>query len=122
MTGRQWSAMPTGPEFHRAFANKLDFSESEALRARHAVAAARSRSAGIHETGIRGPLLLISGGCDLLAPEERVNDLHIWHRRKSPDAVTDYQVFPGHGHSMVIDGGWRDIAECVLDWLTRQNQ
>ena len=135
MTGRQRSAMPTGPEFHRAFADKLDFSESEALRARHAVAAAPwsvmvgvrsrpsgSRSAGIHETGIRGPLLLISGGCDLLAPEERVNDLHIWHRRKSPDAVTDYQVFPGRGHSMVIDAGWRDIAEYVLDWLTRQNQ
>jgi hypothetical protein len=57
-----------------------------------------------------------------LAPEERVNDLHIWRRRKSPDAVTDYQVFPGRGHSMVIDGGWCDIAECVLDWLNRQNQ
>lgn len=133
-TDRQPSAMPTGPEFHRTFATAPGFSESEALRARPAApatsgsamraraAAPARRSASTEETGVRGPLLLISGGRDVMAPEQWVNDLHIWHRRNSPDAVTDHQVFPGRGHSMVIDAGWRDIAEYTLDWLTRQNQ
>ena len=35
-------------------------------------------------------------------------------------ATTDYHEFPGRGHSMVLDHGWRDVAEYSLSWLERQ--
>jgi hypothetical protein len=35
---------------------------------------------------------------------------------KSP-AVTDFHVFEGRGHSLTIDGGWKDVAVVVLEWL-----
>jgi hypothetical protein len=36
-------------------------------------------------------------------------------------AVTDYHAFPGRGHSLVLDHGWREIADCTLSWLARQD-
>jgi len=35
-------------------------------------------------------------------------------------AVTDYHAFPDRGHSLVIDHGWREIADYTLAWLQRQ--
>jgi len=36
--------------------------------------------------------------------------------RKSP-AVTELEEFPGKGHSLVLDSGWREVADAVLAWL-----
>ena len=65
----------------------------------------------------RGPLLFIAGGADHIAPPAVVTaacDLYATSR-----ATTDYHVFPGRGHSMVLDHGWRDVAEYSLNWLGR---
>jgi pimeloyl-ACP methyl ester carboxylesterase len=63
----------------------------------------------------RGPLLLISGAKDNTVPPVIVKSTLKLYRR-SP-AVTDFKEFPGRGHSLTIDSGWREIAESCLDWL-----
>jgi hypothetical protein len=35
-------------------------------------------------------------------------------------AVTDLKQFADRGHSLTIDGCWRQVADSVLGWLTRR--
>jgi pimeloyl-ACP methyl ester carboxylesterase len=63
----------------------------------------------------RGPLLLISGGEDNTVPPVLVRST-LKAYRKSP-AVTELKEFPGRGHSLTIDSGWRELAEYSLTWL-----
>ena len=42
------------------------------------------------------------------------------HLRVVLEAVTDITEFPDRGHSLTIDGGWREVAGTALDWLRRQ--
>jgi esterase/lipase len=37
------------------------------------------------------------------------------HRHST--AVTELKQFEGRGHSLTIDGGWREVADAVLTWL-----
>ncbi|MEU1090785.1 alpha/beta hydrolase [Streptomyces sp. NPDC005576] len=69
--------------------------------------------------GGRGPLLLISGGKDHTVPET-VTRATLKQYRHS-EAVTDILGFPGRGHSLTIDGGWREVADTVLGWLRKQD-
>jgi non-heme chloroperoxidase len=63
----------------------------------------------------RGPLLLTSGELDHTVPPAIVKGtLKLY--RNSP-AVTDFRSFPGKGHSLALDSGWREVADAVLDWL-----
>jgi non-heme chloroperoxidase len=130
--------MPSRPQFHRAVANAVNRAESDRLHAQYVVPGAGKtllglrravRAGGIRpadgpghrRVGRRGPLLFVSGGRDVSAPEAGVSAMHGRHRRRSPDATTDYHVFPDRGHSMVVDSGWREVAYFCLDWLTAQN-
>ena len=67
----------------------------------------------------RGPLLLMTGGKDHTVPEA-VTRATLKQYRHS-DAVTDIVDFPDRGHSLTIDGGWREVADTALGWLRRQN-
>jgi len=67
------------------------------------------------------PLLLISGGQDVLAPERHVERLERSARRRHRDAVSDLQVFPRSSHSLVLGSDAEDVAGYVLDWLSRQD-
>jgi len=29
----------------------------------------------------------------------------------------EFHEFPGRGHSLTIDRGWRDVADVTLNWL-----
>ena len=71
---------------------------------------------GDHER--RVPLLLIAAGRDKLVNEASVGALHRRYRRKEPDAVTDYKVFPDRAHSLIVDSGWHAVGYYCLDWLT----
>jgi pimeloyl-ACP methyl ester carboxylesterase len=64
----------------------------------------------------RGPLLLISGADDNTVPPAIVKSMLNLYRKKSK-AVTDFKEFADRGHSLVLDRGWREIAEYSLDWL-----
>jgi hypothetical protein len=37
------------------------------------------------------------------------------------DAVTDITEFADKGHSLTIDGGWREVADTALNWLRQQS-
>lgn len=69
----------------------------------------------------RPPLLLVSGGKDRLCPESDSRAWERFGRHRFPNDVTDHHVFPAVGHSLVIDGGWEDVANYCLDWLTSHN-
>lgn len=64
----------------------------------------------------RGPLLLIAGAEDHTAPTVMVKSaLNLYHKKSK--AVTEFKEFAGRGHSLVLDSGWRELAEYCLTWL-----
>ncbi|RPE46524.1 alpha-beta hydrolase superfamily lysophospholipase [Streptomyces sp. Ag109_O5-1] len=123
----------TAEQFRFAFGNAIPEEESAELYERWTIPApgkplyeAASANFNPHspakvdtENSGRGPLLLISGGKDHTVPET-VTRATLKQYRHS-DAVTDIIGFPERGHSLTIDGGWREVAETVLAWLGRQN-
>lgn len=135
VSNRRRAIIPTAAQFHRRFANAVSKAESDELYRRYAIPAGNrplldaalasgrrpSRAPAPKMSTSRGPLLLVSGGRDALIPERSTGALERRYRQTSPDRVTDHQVFPGRGHSMVVDARWRDVAYYCLDWLTRQN-
>jgi alpha-beta hydrolase superfamily lysophospholipase len=66
----------------------------------------------------RGPLLLIAGGEDHTVPEAVTKSTFKQYRHS--DATTELLEFPDRGHSLVIDNGWREIADACLSWLNKQ--
>ncbi len=66
----------------------------------------------------RGPLLLIAGEKDHTAPLAIVTASY--KRQKANPGVTEFHEFPGRGHSLTIDHGWRDVAEIALAFLAQQ--
>jgi len=65
----------------------------------------------------RGPLLLVSGGRDRTVPPAMVHGARKRYRSSPP--VTELVEFPDRGHSLVIDHGWREVAEAALAFLKR---
>jgi len=66
----------------------------------------------------RGPLLIIAGGQDHTVPEVVAKAAYKLY--SGSGAVTEFHTFPDRGHSLVLDHGWREIADFTLSWLTRQ--
>jgi pimeloyl-ACP methyl ester carboxylesterase len=65
----------------------------------------------------RGPLLLIMGGQDHTVPESITKATA--KQYKHSHAVTDVLEFKDRGHSLVIDSGWREVADACLEWLDK---
>jgi non-heme chloroperoxidase len=119
----------TGKQFRYGFGNALSAAESAELYERWTIpspgkplfeaafANLSPRSPAKVDTGnaTRGPLLLTSGGKDHTVPPAIVRST-LKQYRKSP-AVTDLEEFPGRGHSLALDSGWREVADTVLAWL-----
>jgi non-heme chloroperoxidase len=120
---------PTFPQFRHLIANVG--ADSAAARLYHeqvAAAAPRrvlrqaARGRVATTTGPRrGPLLLAAGGKDRLISELSTARLHRDYRRRQPDAVTDYQVFPGLDHTLGLGTGSVTVLFHCLDWLTAHN-
>ncbi|GAA3228317.1 alpha/beta hydrolase [Actinocorallia longicatena] len=122
----------TAEQFRYGFGNAVSAEESDALFERWTIPApgrplfeAAAANLSPHSpaevaTGNdkRGPLLLIAGGRDHTVPEAVVKATAKQYRHSS--AVTELLEFPDRGHSLTIDGGWRDVAERCLAWLTEQ--
>ncbi|WP_037606035.1 alpha/beta hydrolase [Streptacidiphilus rugosus] len=129
---RHRSVSLTAEQFRFAFGNAISEDESAELHARwtipapgkplyeaaaanfnpHSAAKVDTKNSG------RGPLLLVAGGKDHTVPEA-VTRATLKQYRHS-EAVTDFMTFPDRGHSLVIDGGWREVADAALAWLGRQ--
>ena len=65
----------------------------------------------------RGPLLIISGEKDNTVPWAIANAA--FKRQKHNDAVTEITEMPNRGHSLVIDNGWKEVAETALAFVQR---
>jgi pimeloyl-ACP methyl ester carboxylesterase len=119
----------TKEEFRFGFGNALSEEESAQLFDRWAIpgparplfqaAAANfvlhSQAAVDTANDDRGPLLLISGTEDHTVPDVSTRSTLKQYRHSS--AVTEIKQFGHRGHSLTIDGGWKEIADAVLQWL-----
>jgi pimeloyl-ACP methyl ester carboxylesterase len=65
----------------------------------------------------RGPLLIIDGEKDQTVPWAIANAAYKRQRRNP--GVTEIVKVPNRGHSLTIDGGWREVAQMALDFVKR---
>ena len=121
----------TAKQFRYGFGNALSADESDVLHERWTIPspgkplfeaatanfASHSPAAVDTRNARRGPLLLISGGKDHTVPDSVTRSTFKQYRHST--AVTELQQFPDRGHSLVIDNGWREIADATLAWLEK---
>ena len=65
----------------------------------------------------RGPLLIVDGELDNTVPWSIANASFKKQRRNK--GVTEIVKIPGVGHSLVIDHGWRTVADTALAFVQR---
>lgn len=66
----------------------------------------------------RGPLLLIAGEKDHTVPLAVV--AAAYKLQKNNPAVTEFREIPNRGHSLIIDHGWREVAQIALTFIAQQ--
>lgn len=120
----------TFKQFRYGFANAIPEEEAKELYERWTIPAparplfqAATASFAGSETKVntrnnsRGPLLITGGQKDHIAPPI----LGKASLRKYPKSVhTEFKLFEGRGHSLIVDHGWREVAEFSLAWLKKQ--
>ncbi|WP_030684630.1 alpha/beta hydrolase [Streptomyces sp. NRRL B-1347] len=118
--------------FRRMVANTVAADESRRLYERYAVpapfrlltdlgcGAGRRSPRAVADVGNadRGPLLLVSGQEDRLVPDAATRAAY--KQYGDTTAVTDLKQFADRAHSLVIDSGWRSVADHVLGWLAER--
>jgi hypothetical protein len=65
----------------------------------------------------RGPLLLISGERDHTVPWAIVNASY--NQQQDNKGVIEIEKMPGRGHALIIDSGWREVADTALAFVQR---
>ena len=65
----------------------------------------------------RGPLLFISGQKDNTVPWAITNASY--KQQKGNQSVTEILEMPNRGHALVIDSGWREVADTALAFIRR---
>ncbi len=119
----------TEAQFRYAFTNAVPDAEAKELYAKYnmpsparplfqaATAAFNPWSATKVNTANakRGPLLITAGLDDHTVPPVLSHSTQ--HRYRHSAAVTEMKEFPGRGHSLTIDSGWREVADACLSWL-----
>jgi len=63
----------------------------------------------------RGPLLLLSGEKDNTVPWALVSAAY--QRQLRNPGETEVRHIPNRGHSLTIDSGWREVADCALAFV-----
>ena len=119
----------TEPQFRFGFTNAIPEQEAKELYAKYAMPAPGrplfqaatatfnpNSATKVNVTnGTRGPLLLITGLADNIVPPVLVKSTLRAYSKST--AVTEIKEFPGRGHSLTIDSGWRELADYILGWL-----
>ncbi|WP_211359704.1 alpha/beta hydrolase [Actinocorallia herbida] len=122
----------TPEQFRYSFGNAVSQEESDALYEKWTIPApgkplfeAAAANFSLHSPAKvdtandhRGPLLLIAGGRDHTVPEVITKSTLKQYRGST--AVTELLEFPDRGHSLTVDGGWREVADAGLAWLAAQ--
>jgi pimeloyl-ACP methyl ester carboxylesterase len=121
----------TYEQFRYGFANEVDADEAKLLHQKYAVAGAgrmlfQAATANFNpwtdakvdsKNPKRGPLLIVSGEKDHTVPWAIANASY--KKQKRNEGVTEIVEIPGRGHSLVIDRGWREVADTALDFVRR---
>jgi pimeloyl-ACP methyl ester carboxylesterase len=121
----------TFDQYRYAFANAVSAEEAADLYRTYPVAAPgrplfqaatanlnpRTEASVDTDNPDRGPLLVISGEKDHIVPWAIA---HASYKRqlKNP-APTEIIEIPGRGHSLVVDSGWREVADAAAAFLAR---
>jgi pimeloyl-ACP methyl ester carboxylesterase len=64
----------------------------------------------------RGPLLITGGGKDHIAPPI-LGKASL--KKYNSSVITEFKLFEGRGHSLIVDHGWNEVAEYSLAWLNK---
>jgi pimeloyl-ACP methyl ester carboxylesterase len=121
----------TYDQFRYAFANAVSADEARELYGTYAVPASgaplfQAATANLNpwtEAKVdsanpeRGPLLIISGEKDHTVPWAIANASYKKQRRN--EGVTEIAEMPNRGHALVIDSGWREVADTALAFAKR---
>ena len=121
----------TYEQFRFAFANAVGEDEAKQLYDTFAVPASgkplfQAASANLNpwteakvdtKNPERGPLLIIDGEKDNTVPWAIANAS--FKRQQRNEGVTEIVKIPNRGHSLTIDGGWREVAETALTFVQR---
>jgi non-heme chloroperoxidase len=125
------AVMLTYEQFRFAFANAVSEDEAKRLYRTFAVpapgaplfqAATANLNPGTEAkvdsmNPARGPLLIISGQKDNTVPWAIANASY--KKQKRNQGVTEIVEISNRGHSLVIDDGWRDVADKALAFVKR---
>jgi pimeloyl-ACP methyl ester carboxylesterase len=121
----------TYDQFRYAFANTVSEEEAKELYEKFAVPASgapvfQAATANINpwtevkvnsKNPERGPLLIISGEKDHTVPWAIANASYKKQRRNK--GVTEIVEMKDRGHALIIDSGWREVAETALEFVKR---
>ncbi len=124
----------TFEQFQFAFANAVDEQEAHELFDTFAVPGSgvpifQAATANLNpwteaqvdtQNPTRGPLLILSGEKDNTVPWA-IADASYKQQKKNP-GVTEIREIPNRGHSLVIDHGWREVAETTLAFIAQHTQ
>jgi non-heme chloroperoxidase len=121
----------TYEQFRYGFANAVSEEEAHELYETFAVPASgtplfQAASANLNpwteakvdsKNSERGPLLIISGEKDNTVPWAIANASYKKQNRN--EATTEIVEIPNRGHALVIDSGWREVADKALAFVKR---
>jgi pimeloyl-ACP methyl ester carboxylesterase len=121
----------TYDQFRYAFANAVSEDEAKELFETFAVPASgapifQAATANLNpwtearvdtKNPERGPMLIISGEKDHTVPWAVANASYKRQRRN--EGVTEIVKMPNRGHALVIDNGWRQVADTALAFVQR---
>jgi len=121
----------TYEQFRYSFANAVDEQEAKELYETYSVPGSgvpifQAAAANLNpwteakvdtKNPERGPLLIISGERDHTVPPAIANAAY--KRQKRNEGVTEIVEIPGRGHALVIDSGWREVADTALTFVQR---
>jgi non-heme chloroperoxidase len=122
----------TFEQFKYGWANNLDEAEAKELHETFHVPApglplfqaAVSNFNPVSETRVdsknpdRGPLLIIAGENDHTIPLA-ITEATFKLQSKHNPGVTEIERIPGRGHSLVIDSGWKEVADVAVSFIQR---
>jgi pimeloyl-ACP methyl ester carboxylesterase len=123
--------MLTEKQFRYGFGNAVTEAESKQLYDTYAVPAPgkplfqaatanfNPRSEASVDSGnpARGPLLVISGEKDHTVPWAIANASY--KKQVKNPSPTEIKEIPGRGHALVVDSGWREVADTAAEFLTK---
>jgi non-heme chloroperoxidase len=121
----------TYEQFRYGFANAVDEQEAKELYEAYAVPGSgvplfQAAAANLNpwteakvdtKNPERGPLLIISGEKDHTVPPAIAKASYRLQKRNA--GVTELAEIKGRGHALVIDNGWREIADTSLAFVQR---